>query len=96
MQRILKSRLKCHLCAGAAMALFISSVGGFAQTAAPAPNDAGASEPVSVYTVQTGTRIPLGLINSVSTKHSVAGDRIYLETVFPIVISRPAVMLPGR
>ena len=26
-----------------------------------------------LYTVQAGTHIPLGLINSVSTKHSVAG-----------------------
>ncbi len=32
----------------------------------------------SRYTVDTGTRIPLGLINSVSTKHSEAGDRVYL------------------
>ncbi|MBX6326197.1 MAG: hypothetical protein IRY93_09205, partial [Chthoniobacterales bacterium] len=38
-----------------------------------------------VYTVEAGTRIPLGLINSISTKHSAVGDRIYLETVFPIL-----------
>jgi hypothetical protein len=55
----------------------------------------GAAEPASNYTVQTGTRIPLGLINSVSTKHSVAGDRIYLETVFPIVIESHIVIPPG-
>ena len=54
-----------------------------------------AEEPASVYTVQTGTRIPLGLINSVSTKHSAAGDRIYLETVFPIVIDSHIVIPPG-
>jgi type IV secretion system protein VirB10 len=47
------------------------------------------------YTVQTGTHIPLGLINSVSTKHSAAGDRIYLETVFPIVIDSHIVIPPG-
>jgi hypothetical protein len=52
-------------------------------------------EPPSVYTVQAGTRIPLGLINSVSTKHSAAGDRIYLETVFPIVIDSHIVIPPG-
>jgi hypothetical protein len=34
------------------------------------------------YVVQPGTRIPLSLINSVSTKHSAEGDRVYLETVF--------------
>jgi hypothetical protein len=47
------------------------------------------------YTVQPGTHIPLGLINSVSTKHSVPGDRIYLETVFPIVIESHIVIPPG-
>lgn len=47
------------------------------------------------YTVEAGTHIPLGLINSVSTKHSAAGDRIYLETVFPIVIASHIVIPPG-
>ncbi|HWE52252.1 MAG TPA: hypothetical protein VG273_20825 [Bryobacteraceae bacterium] len=49
----------------------------------------------SRYTVETGTRIPLGLINSVSTKHSEPGDRVYLETVFPIVIGGHIVIPPG-
>ncbi|HEX4133422.1 MAG TPA: hypothetical protein VHY84_02275 [Bryobacteraceae bacterium] len=57
-------------------------------------SNAGKEAP-SVYTVQTGTHIPLGLINSVSTKHSAAGDRIYLETVFPIVIDSHIVIPPG-
>ena len=48
-----------------------------------------------IYTVAAGTRIPLGLINSVSTKNSAAGDRIYLETVFPIVIESHIVIPPG-
>ena len=47
------------------------------------------------FTVQTGTRIPLGLINSISTKHSAPGDRIYLETVFPIVQNGKIVIPPG-
>jgi hypothetical protein len=47
------------------------------------------------YTVEAGTRIPLGLINSVSTKHSVEGDRVYLETVYPIVIANHIVIPPG-
>jgi hypothetical protein len=53
------------------------------------------SAPTPAYTVQVGTHIPLGLINSVSTKHSAAGDRIYLETVFPIVIDSHIVIPPG-
>ncbi len=46
--------------------------------------------------MQTGTHIPLGLINSVSTKHSAPGDRIYLETVFPIVIDSHIVIPPRQ
>ena len=49
----------------------------------------------SSYTIEAGTRVPLGLINSVSTKNSFAGDRIYLETVFPIVIDNHIVIPPG-
>lgn len=71
-------------------ALAVSSAA-FAQTAdAPAP-----SQTAPIYTVKAGTRIPLGLINSVSTKHSAAGDQIYLETVFPIVIDSHIVIPAG-
>src|ERR1700744_2987472 len=55
----------------------------------------GAPETPAAYTVQAGTHIPLGLINSFSTKHSSPGDRIYLETVFPIVINSHIVIPPG-
>ncbi len=65
----------------------------FGQTAPPAPEGAAASP--AAYTVQAGTHVPLGLINSVSTKHSAPGDRIYLETVFPIVIDSHIVIPPG-
>jgi len=63
------------------------------QSAEPASAQSSAAR--SSYTVEAGTHIPLGLINSVSTKHSAAGDRIYLETVFPIVIDNHIVIPPG-
>jgi type IV secretion system protein VirB10 len=63
----------------------------FAQTTA----ENTAAQAPSRFTVDTGTRIPLGLINSVSTKHSEPGDRVYLETVFPIVIDSHIVIPPG-
>lgn len=69
-----------------------------AQEAQPAgqPAEAAPAAVVSpTYTVDTGTRIALGLINSASTKHSAAGDRIYLETVFPIVVNSRIVIPPG-
>ena len=47
----------------------------FAQDGAP-PNQ---------FVVDAGTKIPLSLINTISTKHSAAGDRVYLETSFPIL-----------
>jgi hypothetical protein len=47
------------------------------------------------YTVDKGTHIPLSLINSVSTKHSAEGDRVYLETVFPILAGGKIVIPPG-
>lgn len=47
------------------------------------------------FVVPTGTRIPLNLINSVSTKNSAEGDRVYLETAFPILANGRIVIPPG-
>ena len=47
------------------------------------------------YLVDTGTHVPLSLINSVSTKNAVPGDRVYLETVFPILVDGRIVIPPG-
>lgn len=48
-----------------------------------------------VFDVDTGTRVLLSMINSVSTKHSVPGERVYLETVFPVVINGKIVIPQG-
>ena len=40
-------------------------------------------------------RIPLVLLNSVSTKQSSEGDRVYLQTAFPIVAQGRIVIPPG-
>ena len=64
-----------------------------AQDAAPpAPAEPAAAKP---YLVDIGTRIPLAMINSVSTKNSAPGDRVYLETTFPIVIDGRIVIPAG-
>ena len=47
------------------------------------------------YVVTPGTKIPLGLLNSVGTRHSLEGDRVYLETVFPIVVNSRIVIPAG-
>ncbi len=97
-------RAAAHLMLVGAFAMVgaFAGVNAFAQNSlAPngaAPNEStppGAAVAPATFTVQTGTHIPLGLINSVSTKHSAPGDRIYLETVFPIVIDRHIVIPIG-
>lgn len=76
-----------------------------AQDQGPAPAPAGEqasegglkqapAEP-GTYVLEPGTRIPLALINSVSTKHSAEGDRVYLETVFPVVVDGRVIVPPG-
>jgi type IV secretion system protein VirB10 len=60
-----------------------------AQDAAPPAAAAGE------YTVAAGTKLPLSLINSVSTKHSELGDRVYLETAFPILVNGRIVIPVG-
>jgi hypothetical protein len=71
-----------------------------AQDSAPAPTADGGLRKADAaakpgFTVETGTKIPLNLINSVSTKHSIVGDRLYLETVFPILVDGRIVVPVG-
>jgi type IV secretion system protein VirB10 len=54
------------------------------------------NDPVpKVFDVDTGTRVPLTMINSVSTKTAVPGERVYLETAFPIVVNGRVVIPTG-
>jgi len=43
--------------------------------------------PPNTIQVEAGTHVLLSMINSVSTKQSVAGDRIYLETAYPVWVN---------
>lgn len=47
------------------------------------------------WIVTPGTTVPLSLINTISTKHSAIGDRVYLETAFPVVVSNKIVIPVG-
>ncbi len=69
----------------------------FAQDAAPSAQGAvnAAAPKTSEYLVDPGTRIPLTMLNSVSTKHSMEGDRVYLQTAFPIMVKGRIVIPPG-
>jgi type IV secretion system protein VirB10 len=47
------------------------------------------------YSLDIGTRVPLSLINTISTKNASEGDRVYLETVFPVMGAGRIVIPPG-
>src|SRR5256885_1076150 len=74
--------------------LLLTSAMAFGQSSEPAATAPGAPAGVP-FVIEPGTRIPLSLINSVSTKHSAEGDRIYLETVYPILAGGRIVIPPG-
>lgn len=48
------------------------------------PDPAPASAGPEFFVINAGTKIPLALVNSISTKHTSPGDRVYLETAFPV------------
>jgi hypothetical protein len=54
-----------------------------------------AQDATEEYMVQTGTRMLLRLVNAVNTKHTVAGDRIYLETALPVFVNGHLVIPRG-
>ena len=72
----------------------------FAQAPEPAQASAkqqaeGAAVGPRVYSVEPGTKILLNLINSISTRSAAEGDRVYLETAFPVLIDSRMVIPPG-
>jgi hypothetical protein len=68
------------------------------KTSEPAPSEP-VQRPVPAnpdeFVLAVGTRIPLSMINSVSTKTAVTGERVYLESVFPILVNGHVVIPPG-
>jgi hypothetical protein len=72
------------------------------QTAPVDPPSAGNQAAAKEYSanadqflIPPGTKVPLSMINSVSTKTASEGERIYLETVFPILANGHVVIPPG-
>lgn len=65
-----------------------------AEQPAPALRERPAPEGESVA-IPAGTRFPLVLINSVSTKNAAPGDRVYLESVYPVVVDGKILVPPG-
>ena len=69
-----------------------------ATAAAASANAAGAaSTPAKIVQIEvpSGTHIPLVLHNGISTRTAKAGDPVYFETVFPIMINGKVVIPAG-
>ena len=54
-----------------------------------------AAPQLATYVLDAGTKVPLSLINSISTKHSAEGDRVYLETAFPVLVNGKIIVPVG-
>lgn len=65
------------------------------QSATNTAAEEAATQAENVFEVPVGTHIPLSLINSVSTRSASPGDRVYLETTFPIFSNGKIVIPPG-
>ncbi len=71
---------------------------GASEVSSARPLEHQATAPASVrddYIVESGSRILLRLTNSVNTRHTAAGDRIYLETVVPFFVEGRLVIPRG-
>lgn len=67
-----------------------------ARTGQPARLTERPPEPTEGETIiPIGTRVPLVLLNSVSTKHASPDDLVYLESVYPVVVNGRIVIPPG-
>lgn len=88
--------------AGVAAAICLAAGASGQEAAAPqSPPEKAAglverpAPPQGSVVVPVGTRVPLMLINSVSTKHAAPGDKIYLESVYPVVVDGKILIPPG-
>src|SRR5689334_5553366 len=51
--------------------------------------------PANSFSIPPGTHVLLNMINSVSTRQAQVGDRIYLETAFPVLSGNRIVIPQG-
>lgn len=95
MRRIVRVWVQSSL-AAALVALLILSGGPLLSAAAQEPETPAAEQqPARKIVVPTGTRLPLVLHNSISTRSAKPGDPVYLEVLFPILIDGRIVIPAG-
>ncbi len=78
-----------------AMAAMAGALAAQEPVAEPAQSKAAVEPDHKTFLVESGTRIPLSMVNSVSTKTTGEGDRVYLETTFPIAVNGKIVIPAG-
>lgn len=67
-------------------------------SSAPAPAVAASPAPASdpnAVTIPAGTKIPLTLVQAISTKNAREGDAVYAQTTFPFVLDNRIVIPAG-
>jgi len=84
------------------IALGFALIAAAAAAQTSAPNQPGFKQrtdippaPEGIYRVEPGTHILLSMTNSVSTKQAQPGDRIYLQTAFPVAVNGKIVVPQG-
>lgn len=75
--------------------LLILLAGSLAAQEPQAAVSVAAAPKANGYALTAGTKVPLSVINSISTKHAQQGDRVYLETVFPVLANGRIVIPVG-
>src|ERR1044072_9092733 len=80
--------------------LWLALAAGFAvcaqETPAPEPALRTPAQPTeNSVAIESGTKIPLTLLNTLSSKQTQEGDRVYLETLYPVLVNGKIVIPPG-
>ena len=94
MERVTSMYLRPLIAISFAGAGLLVGQAGSSVAAAEGTTKSEPAKPVE-FSVGTGTKVPLSLLNSISTKHSAVGDTVYLETIFPILSSGRIVIPVG-
>jgi type IV secretory pathway VirB10-like protein len=76
-------------------ALLLVTLAGAQSTLAPDPNAPSVDAEKPTLTIPAGTKIPLSLKQSISTKTAKDGDPVYAETAFPFVLNERVVIPAG-
>jgi type IV secretion system protein VirB10 len=84
-----KTLLRLLVVSSVSSGLFAQEDAGDSGLRTPDPPKAGGAA------IEPGTKIPLTLLNTLSSKQTAPGDRVYLETLFPVMVNGKIVIPPG-